>query len=126
MGIRLMYNWPTTSRLDLGTSFAAAGALVHAIKVLGLSKVSFSSPYLEEINTKAVAFLSQNQITTVKCTNIGRELGNYGQGELTPDEVFDLACEADHPEAEAIVLSCTDCARSKSLIGSRPCWTNPC
>ena len=89
-------------------SFTAAGALVHAIKVLGLSKVGFSSPYLEEINTKAVAFLSQNQITTVKCTNIGRELGNYGQGELTPDEVFDLACEADHPEAEAIVLSCTD------------------
>ena len=88
-------------------SFTAAGALVHRSSAW-ISKVSFSSPYLEEINTKAVAFLSQNQITTVKCTNIGRELGNYGQGELTPDEVFDLACEADHPEAEAIVLSCTD------------------
>ena len=55
-----------------------------------------------------MAFLAQNQIETVKCTDIGRELDNYGQGELTPDEVFDLACAADHPEAEVIVLSCTD------------------
>jgi len=27
---------------------------------------------------------------------------------LTPDEVFDLACQAGSAEAEAIVLSCTD------------------
>ena len=27
---------------------------------------------------------------------------------MTPEEVFDLAGRADHPEAEAIVLSCTD------------------
>ncbi len=89
-------------------SFTAAGALVDAIKMLGVSKVGFSSPYLGEINSQAMDFLAQNQITTVKCADIGRELGNYGQGELTPDEVFDLACQADHPEAEAIVLSCTD------------------
>ncbi|NOD64628.1 MULTISPECIES: Asp/Glu racemase [unclassified Ruegeria] len=89
-------------------SFTAAGSLIQAIKSLGVTKVGFSSPYLGEINTQAVDFLAQNQITTVKCADIGRELGNYGQGELTPDEVFDLACQADHPEAEAIVLSCTD------------------
>jgi len=89
-------------------SFTAAAALVAAIKTIGAKKVGFSSPYLGEINTQAMAFLAQNQIETVKCADIGRELGNYGQGELTPDEVFDLACAADHPEAEVIVLSCTD------------------
>ncbi|MEX0304581.1 MAG: Asp/Glu racemase [Leisingera sp.] len=89
-------------------SFTAAGALVEAIKALGATKVGFSSPYLGEINTQAMDFLAQNQIATVKCADVGRELGNYGQGELTPDEVFDLACQADHPEAQAIVLSCTD------------------
>ncbi|MEX0303417.1 MAG: Asp/Glu racemase [Leisingera sp.] len=89
-------------------SFTAAGALVEAIKALGATKVGFSSPYLGEINEQAMEFLAQNQIATVKCADVGRELGNYGQGELTPDEVFDLACQADHPEAQAIVLSCTD------------------
>mgnify|MGYP000097250980 CR=1 FL=1 len=89
-------------------SFTAAGALVDAIKALSATKVGFSSPYLGEINTQAMDFLSQNRIATVKCADAGRELGNYGQGELTPEEVFDLACQADQPEAQAIVLSCTD------------------
>lgn len=88
--------------------FTAAGALVAAIKALGVTKVGFSSPYLGEINVQAMDFLALNQVSTVNCTDIGRELGNYGQGELTPDEVFDLACQADHPDAQAIVLSCTD------------------
>lgn len=89
-------------------SLTAAGSLVSAIKALGVSKVGFSSPYLGEINQQAIAFFDTNGIDTVKCADVGRELGNYGQGELTPDEVFDLACQADHPTAEAIVLSCTD------------------
>ncbi len=88
--------------------FTAAGALVSAITSLEATKVGFSSPYLGEINTQAMTFLAQNGIETVKCADIGRELGNYGQGELTPTEVFDLACQADHRDAEAIVLSCTD------------------
>ncbi|MBY6068996.1 Asp/Glu racemase [Leisingera aquaemixtae] len=89
-------------------SLTAAGSLVEGIKAVAAARVGFSSPYLGEINTQAVEFLAQNGIDTVSCADVGRELGNYGQGELTPDEVFDLACRADHPEAEAIVLSCTD------------------
>lgn len=89
-------------------SLTAAGSLVAAIQALGVTKVGFSSPYLGEINAQAMDFLAQNGIGTVKCADVGRELGNYGQGELTPEEVFNLACQADHPQAEAIVLSCTD------------------
>jgi maleate cis-trans isomerase len=89
-------------------SLTAAGSLVAGIKAVGATKVGFSSPYLGEINQQAMDFLAANGIETVKCADVGRELGNYGQGELTPEEVFDLACQADHPDAEAIVLSCTD------------------
>ncbi len=89
-------------------SLTAAGSLIAGIKALGATRVGFSSPYVGEINTQAVEFLSQNGIETVRCADIGRELGNSGQGELTPDEVFNLACQADHPNAQAIVLSCTD------------------
>ncbi|WP_164660601.1 Asp/Glu racemase [Tropicibacter sp. Alg240-R139] len=89
-------------------SLTAAGSLIAGIKAIGATKVGFSSPYLGEINEQAMAFMTENGIETINCTDVGRELGNYGQGELTPDEVFDLACKADHPDAQAIVLSCTD------------------
>lgn len=97
-------------------SVTAAGALVAAIKALGAGRIGFASPYLGEINDQAIAFLSSQGIDCVKCHDIGRALGNYGQGELSPDEVFDLAVQADHADAEAIVLSCTD-MRSVEVIG---------
>lgn len=89
-------------------SLTAAGSLVAAIRALDARRVGFSSPYLGEINDQAVAFLSDHGIETVARADIGRELGNYGQGELTPDEVFDLAMRVNEPGVEAIVLSCTD------------------
>jgi len=89
-------------------SLTAAGSLIAGLKAIGATKVGFSSPYLGEINEQAMAFLKSNGIDTVNCADVGRELGNYGQGELTPDEVFELGCQADHPDAQAIVLSCTD------------------
>lgn len=86
----------------------AAGSLVGALRAMGIDRVGFSSPYLGEINRQAVDFLARCGIDTVRSVDIGRELGNYGQGALTPDEVCDLGRRADHPEAQAIVLSCTD------------------
>lgn len=89
-------------------SLTAAGSLVAALKALNVGKVGFSSPYVGEVNDQAADFLGQNNIKIIKRADVGRELGNYGQGELTPDEVYDLALQADDPDAEAIVLSCTD------------------
>ena len=89
-------------------SLTAAGCLIQALNALAVSRVGFASPYVGEINQLAIRFLESQQITTVKCADIGRELGNYGQGELSPDEVTELACRADHADAEALVLSCTD------------------
>ena len=86
----------------------AASALVQSINSLGVTKVGFSSPYLGEINDKAVKFMADSGIETVARADIGRELDNYGQGELTPDQVYDLAMKVNKAEVEAIVLSCTD------------------
>lgn len=89
-------------------TITAASALIHALKTLGLRKVGFASPYVGAINDDAVAFLADAGIETVARADIGRTLDNWGQGELTPDDVFELACKADGPEVEGIVLSCTD------------------
>lgn len=86
----------------------AAGALVEALRALEVRRFGFSSPYVEALNREAIGFLESCGFRCVHHAFVGRDLGNYGQGELTPAEVFDLGRRADHPEAEAIVLSCTD------------------
>ena len=96
-------------------ALTAAGSLVIALQALGIRKLGFASPYVGEINRKATTFLEDFGFETVKTVDIGRNLSNYGQGELKPDEVYQLALRADHPNAEAIVMSCTD-MRSVEVI----------
>jgi len=96
-------------------SLTAAGSIVAALKALNINNVGFASPYLGEVNNQAIDFLRDAAIKTVKCADIGRPLGNYGQGELTPDEVFELALRADHDDVKAIILACTD-MRSVEII----------
>ena len=86
----------------------AAGCLVASIKAMSASKVGFASPYTSDINVHAELFLQENKIETVNRAEIDRELNNWEQGELTTEEVFDLAIRADSDDAQAIVLSCTD------------------
>jgi maleate cis-trans isomerase len=93
----------------------AAGALVSALTALGTRRIAFASPYVDEINDQAIEFLAESGFTTVSRAGVGEALGNYGQGELTPDEVFALGCRADSDEADALVLSCTDMRSVETL-----------
>lgn len=93
----------------------AAGALVHALKTLGAGRIGFASPYVAAINDMAVGFLAESGVETVARSEVSDVLDNYGQGNLDPQDVFELGLAADHPKAEAIVLSCTD-MRSVEII----------
>jgi maleate isomerase len=93
----------------------AAGAIVHALSTLGATRVGFASPYVSGINDMAVRFLSDMWVETVARSEVQSELGNHEQGALTPDAVFELGLAADRPDADAIVLSCTD-MRSVEII----------
>ena len=86
----------------------AAGALVETLNDLDVKTVSFASPYTEQLNKEGADFLRNSGINVADITYVGSDLGNYGQGDLTPDDVFDLGVRADHEDADAIVLSCTD------------------
>ncbi|WP_299740664.1 Asp/Glu racemase [uncultured Roseobacter sp.] len=96
------------AELSGALSFTAAGSLITALNALAITRVGFASPYVGDINDQAIAFLAQEGVEVVQRADIGRDLGNYGQGALTPSEVYDLALQADHPQAQAIVISCTD------------------
>lgn len=86
----------------------AAGALVEALQAQVIKRIAFCSPYVERLNREAIAFLSAAGVETVSSAYVGTDLGNYGQGELTPEQVFELGVRADSAQAQALVLSCTD------------------
>jgi maleate isomerase len=85
-----------------------AGAMVEAIRNLKISRIGFTSPYVSGLNIKACGFFADAGIDVVHCADLGAEISSIEQGLLTPAEVFDLGCAADHPQAEAIVIGCTD------------------
>lgn len=93
----------------------AAGALAFALKTINAKRIGFASPYVPSLNDAAVAFLEREGFDTVARSEVHGTLDNEGQGALSPSDVFALGINADHPEAEAIVLSCTD-MRSVEVI----------
>ncbi len=93
----------------------AAGALAHALRALGVSRIGFASPYVSAINDLAVAFLADEGFETVRRSEVLEELGNDGQGALTPDDVFEHGLKSDTDAAEALVLSCTDMRSLETL-----------
>lgn len=101
----------------------AAGALVHALEVLCVRRIGFASPYVQAINDMAIGFLADYGFETISRSQIDEALDNHGQGALLPEAVFELARKADHRDAEALVLSCTDMrgveviARLEATIG---------
>ena len=94
---------------DLGIpTITAAGALVQALNSLSIKNIGFASPYVKNINKAAIDFLHNAGFNVVSSADITSKLDNYGQGNLSPDQVCELARQADCDSAQAIVLSCTD------------------
>jgi maleate isomerase len=86
----------------------AAGALVEALDHLDARTIGFCSPYTEELNREAAAFLGACGRQVIASAYVGSDLGNYGQSGLTPADVLALGRRAAHARADAIVMSCTD------------------
>lgn len=86
----------------------AAGAVVASLQALGAGKIGFASPYVPAINELAISFLAEMGFETVQRAEVTETLDNDGQGALMPGDVYELGLRADHPEADVVVLSCTD------------------
>lgn len=86
----------------------AAGGLCGALARLNVMRIAFASPYVPSLNDEAARFMEARGYAVVSRADWPEALSNEGQGLLTPDDAYNLACRADCAEAEAIVLSCTD------------------
>jgi maleate isomerase len=98
------------SRMENATNtpaVATAGAVVNALKALGLSKISVATPYTDEINLLERRFLEQNGFTIVKIEGLGIR-DNLEIGRQKPETVIHMAENVDTPQSEGLFISCTN------------------
>ena len=82
-------------------------ALVEAIRHFGAKRVVLGSAYDDKVNGIAKAFLEASGVEVSGMKGLAL-VDNLVVGRLAHDTAYDLALEIDRPDAEAIVLSCTN------------------
>ena len=90
---------------------STAGAIVAALAALGVTRVAMATPYTEETNAHEAAYLAGHGIEAVAASGLGlnTSLANIQRiSRVAPGAVFDHAIAVDRPEAEALLICCTD------------------
>jgi maleate isomerase len=86
---------------------ATANAVIQSLRKLEVQRISLATPYIEEINSKEIAFLKHEgfDVTNVCSLNI-RE--NRSIGQLSTADAVSLGTRANSESAEALFISCTN------------------
>lgn len=82
-----------------------SSALLEALEFLDVSRIAVATPYVPSLTMRLHMFLDEAGIQVLS----GRELG-LGEKiwRVTGPTVHELAMAADHPDAEALFISCTN------------------
>jgi maleate cis-trans isomerase len=82
-------------------------ALIEALGQLTATRVVLGSAYDETVNALARGFLEASGIDVLETHGLGL-VDNLVVGRLEPSSAYDLARRIDSPDAEALVLACTN------------------
>lgn len=86
-------------------ALTTSGAIVEALESLGVTRVSLATPYLEDLSQLLGNFLGEFGVTVVAHESLGRDRAIW---TVPYQETADLIRRVDRPDAEAIVVSCTN------------------
>jgi maleate isomerase/arylmalonate decarboxylase len=93
---------------------ATAPAIFAACRALGVSRVALATPYHDALNAHEAHFLHACGIRTVAMRGLGIGAGGAHEyvriARVPVDAAYAHCRDADHPDAEALVVSCTDFA----------------
>jgi maleate isomerase len=106
----LGYDQQMTKIIEDATGKAAtttSTALLEALKALGISKLALGAAYIPAVNDLCANFLTANGHTVVSQAQLGLS-DNLAIGRLDVSTAYELAKKLDTPEAQAIVLACTN------------------
>ena len=82
-------------------------ALIEALHHLGVSKVVLGAAYDDKVNAIAQSFLEANGFNVLSAQGLGL-VDNLVVGRLDENSAYEFARKIDRPDAEAIVLACTN------------------
>jgi len=82
-------------------------ALIEALQYLGVSRVVLVAAYDDKVNAIAKSFLEVNGFNVLDAQGLGL-VDNLVVGRLDATSAYELARKIDRPDAEAIVLACTN------------------
>jgi maleate isomerase len=85
----------------------ASTALVDSLRHMGISSLALGSAYDEKVNGIACGFLEASGFNVVSAQGLGL-VDNLVVGRLKASTALELARKIDRPDAQAIVLACTN------------------
>lgn len=92
-----------------------SSALVSALAELEVRRLALATPYIDSVNEHESTYLTAAAgVETVAMKGLGI-VGNLPKGRLSPDVAAKLARQVDCPEAEAILISCTNFRTIESI-----------
>lgn len=92
-------------------SVTTAGAILAALKALGVRRIAMATPYTQATNDHEVEFLHEHGIEVVANAGLGLNVDLAGIQKISrvpPDQVIAHARSVDRKEAEAVLICCTD------------------
>ena len=82
-------------------------ALIEALRYLGVTRVVLGSAYDETVNALACNFLEAHGVEVLEAHGLDL-VDNLVVGRLEVSSTYELARSIDRPDAEALVLACTN------------------
>ncbi len=104
------------------TPVTAALAAFEAIRV---SKIALMTPYLQTVGEAVGAYLEEQGFSIVRQTHLGYA-SDADMAFIPPDDVRREAEAADHPDAEALFISCTALRAMVGLSALEATVGKPC
>lgn len=81
-------------------------AAMDGFNLLGVSKVALLTPYPNDINQPILKFVEDNGVGVVAMSTFNME-SDIDVARIPLSAILEAADEADHPDADALFLSCT-------------------
>ena len=82
-----------------------SGALIAALRALGVTRLAIATPYVEPVTRRLVSYLAEHGVRTVSSEGLGL-LGYIWR--VSYSEVVEIVRAADNPAADALFISCTN------------------
>ena len=79
-------------------------AMMEAFRRLGINSVALASPYMPDVEARFIAFIEAQGVTVLNSRALNLK---EGHSIVPPEEISQLAEDADLPRADAVFVGCT-------------------